>query len=47
LVAPDWTPRAIDRAKVWISRHTHVFAVRGFATLGVLLIIKGVIGLIA
>jgi Sap, sulfolipid-1-addressing protein len=47
LVAPDWTPRAIDRAKVWISRHRHVFAVRGFATLGVLLIIKGVIGLIS
>jgi hypothetical protein len=34
LVAPNWTPRAIERAKLWISRHAHVFAVRGFAGLG-------------
>jgi hypothetical protein len=46
LVAPDWTPRAVERAKVWVSRHVHVFAVRGLATLGVLLIIKGVAGFI-
>jgi hypothetical protein len=47
LFAPDWTPNAIERAKAWVSRHAHVFAVRGFAAVGVLLIIKGVIGLIA
>ncbi len=46
LIAPDWTPRAIDRAKAWVSQHAHVFAVRGFAALGALLIIKGVIGLV-
>jgi hypothetical protein len=45
VVAPDWTPRAIDRAKAWISRHAHVFAVRGFAALGTLLVIKGIVGL--
>jgi hypothetical protein len=45
LVAPDWTPRAIERAKAWVSRHAHIFAVRGFAALGALLVIKGVIGL--
>jgi len=45
VVAPDWTPRAIDRAKAWVSRHAHVFAVRGFTALGALLIIKGIIGL--
>ncbi len=45
-VAPDWTPRAIDRAKAWVSRHAHVFAVRGFAAIGALLIIKGIIGLV-
>jgi hypothetical protein len=45
LVAPDWTPRAIERAKLWVSRHAHVFAVRGFAVLGVLLVIKGIVGL--
>ena len=46
LVAPEWTPRAIERAKAWVSRHAHVFAVRGFAALGALLIIKGLIGLL-
>ena len=24
-VAPEWTPRAIELAKVWVSRHAHVF----------------------
>ena len=46
LIAPEWTPRAIDRAKLWVSRHAHVFAVRGFAAVGALLIIKGIIGLV-
>lgn len=46
LVAPDWTPRAIDRAKRWFSRHAHMFAIRGSAAVGALLIIKGVIGLV-
>ena len=46
VVAPDWTPRAIERAKLWVSRHTHVFAVRGSAAIGVLLVIKGIVGLI-
>ena len=46
LIAPEWTPRAIDRAKAWVSRHTHVFAVRGFAAVGALLILKGLIGLL-
>jgi Sap, sulfolipid-1-addressing protein len=44
LIAPDWTPRAIARAKAWVSRHAHIFAVRGFAAVGTLLVIKGVIG---
>ena len=47
LAAPDWTPRAIERAKLWVSRHAHMFAVRGFAALGVLLVIKGIIGLVS
>jgi hypothetical protein len=45
-VAPDWTPRAIDRAKRWVSRHAHMFAVRGTAAVGVLLVIKGIVGLV-
>jgi hypothetical protein len=46
MVAPDWTPSAIERAKLWVSRHAHVFAIRGFTALGALLVIKGVIGLV-
>jgi hypothetical protein len=45
VVAPDWTPRAVERAKAWVSRHAHVFAVRGLSALGALLIIKGIVGL--
>ena len=46
VVAPDWTPKAIARAKAWVSRHAHTFAIRGFTGVGVLLIIKGIIGLL-
>jgi len=46
LVAPEWTPRAIERAKLWVSRHAHIFAVRGFAAVGLLLVIKGIVGLV-
>jgi Sap, sulfolipid-1-addressing protein len=46
LVAPDWTPAAVERAKLWVRRHAHRVAVRGFAGLGVLLVIKGLIGLL-
>jgi Sap, sulfolipid-1-addressing protein len=45
LVAPDWTPKAIERSKAWVTRHAHTFAIRGFAGVGVLLIIKGIVGL--
>jgi len=45
LIAPDWTPRAVQRAKLWISRHSHTFAVRGLTLFGVLMILKGIIGL--
>jgi Sap, sulfolipid-1-addressing protein len=47
VIAPEWTPRAIERAKDWVSRHAHVLAVRGFAALGTLLVIKGIIGLVS
>jgi Sap, sulfolipid-1-addressing protein len=46
LVAPEKTPAAIERAKRWVSRHAHMFAVRGFAAIGTLLVIKGLIGLL-
>src|SRR4029077_683246 len=46
VAAPAGTPRAINRAKAWVSRHRHVFAVRGFAAIGALLVIKGIVGLV-
>jgi hypothetical protein len=45
-VAPEWTPAAIDRAKAWAGIHGRIYAERGFRVIGVLLIIKGVVGLI-
>jgi Sap, sulfolipid-1-addressing protein len=46
IIAPEWTPKAITRAKAWVTRHAHTFAIRGFAGIGALLIIKGIIGLL-
>jgi len=45
-IAPAKTPQAIDRAKGWVSRHAYTFALRGSATIGALLVIKGTVGLI-
>lgn len=45
LIAPEDTPRRIERAKLWVSRHAYTFALRGSAVIGVLLIIKGGVGL--
>lgn len=47
VVAPDWTPRAIDRARVWVGRHARRFAVTMLTALGVLLVIKGLIELLS
>lgn len=46
LVAPEWTPKAIERIRLWTNRHSHVFAVRGLTALGTLLVVKGIIGLV-
>ena len=46
LLAPKQTPERVDRAKAWVSRHAHMFAIRGFTAVGVLLTIKGIIGLV-
>jgi len=45
-VAPEWTPHAVERTKLWVSRRAHMFAVRGSAAVGILLVIKGIIGLV-
>jgi hypothetical protein len=46
VVAPERTPSAIKRAKLWVSRRAHMFAVRGSAAAGLLLVIKGIVGLL-
>ncbi len=46
VLAPDWTPGAIERAKAWIGRRGPELATRGFTVIGVLLIVKGLIGLL-
>ncbi len=45
-VAPDWTPGAINRGKAWVGRHTRSFAIYGFGGIGLLLVIKGLVGLL-
>lgn len=46
LIAPETTPQRIDKAKLWVSRHAYTFALRASLVIGILLIIKGVVGLI-
>lgn len=47
VVAPDWTPRAIDRAKAWIGRHARRFAIYFSTAVGALLVIKGLVQLLS
>jgi hypothetical protein len=44
-VAPDWTPNAIDRAQLWLSRHGRQFAVWGLSVVGASLAAQGIVGL--
>jgi hypothetical protein len=46
VIAPNWTPRAIDRAKAWVGRHTRRFAVTLLTVVGALLVLKGVLELV-
>lgn len=47
VIAPDWTPSAIERAKVWISHRVVKFAVWVLAVAGALLLIKSLVEFIA
>lgn len=46
-VAPDRTADRIALARAWLGQHARGVAIRGFAAIGVLLIVKGLIGLLA
>ena len=45
--APDWTPKAIDRAKHKLSERGRIWGVRVATLLGLLMIARGVITLLA
>jgi hypothetical protein len=46
VVAPNWTPRAIERAKAWVGRHSRRFVVTLLTVVGFLLVLKGVLELV-
>jgi hypothetical protein len=41
--APDWTPRAVDRFKEWVSHNARRLAFRGALVIGLLLIVRGLV----
>jgi hypothetical protein len=45
-VAPDWTPKAIERFKRWFATHWRRIAVIGTAIVGILLVVRGMIELL-
>jgi hypothetical protein len=46
LLAPEWTPRAVDRFKAWFSRNARGLAFRVALLIGALLIVRGLIYLL-
>jgi hypothetical protein len=46
-VAPDWTPKAIERFRRWFTSHWRRIAMIGTAIVGLLLVIRGVIELLS
>jgi hypothetical protein len=47
ILRPQWTPGAVQRSTAWVRGHAHKFAVRGFGAVGLLLVIKGIVGLVS
>jgi Sap, sulfolipid-1-addressing protein len=47
VVAPDRTPRAVDRAKAWIGRHGRRFAMTFLTVVGALMVVKGLLQLLS
>lgn len=46
-VAPDWTKDKVARAKLFVANHGRRLASRALAVIGLALVIKGIVGLIA
>jgi len=46
-LAPEWTPRAVARFRETLGRRGRTWAIRGAAIIGVLLVVRGVLTLLA
>jgi hypothetical protein len=46
-VAPEWTPKAVERFRATLSRRGRVWAVRGATIIGILLVVRGILALLA
>ena len=46
LIAPDWTPGAIERAKAYVGSHARKVGIIALTTIGGALVLKGLIGLL-
>jgi Sap, sulfolipid-1-addressing protein len=47
LVAPEWTPKAVERGKTWVTGHARGFILTLLTVVGTLLVIKGIVELVA
>jgi hypothetical protein len=43
VTAPNWTPDAVTRARAWLHRRSRPLSIFGLATIGILLLVRGVI----
>lgn len=46
-VAPNWTPKAVERAKAWAARNGHTCLFIAFTVIGAALVIQGIVPLIS
>ena len=47
VLAPEWTPGAVDRAKAWAARRGRAVATYATFAVGAALVLKGIIGLLS
>ena len=45
-IAPEWTPKAVERFRATLSRRGRNWAVRGTAIVGILLVVRGILTLL-
>jgi len=47
LVAEEWTPSAVERARGWFSRHGRRIVIVAAAFIGTFLVVRGLIALLS